>query len=234
VVPDFHPKAKALLPGFPPVDEWLGFPSRKRSGPPLQSAGPGLPSTVSTRRLRLSSPDRILSQRPRPQSMSESRLSTGLTIGPERVPGLASRPDSTSVPSRSTSDSVHVPNAELHIAAEPERLLRQPLNHDPCDDCLRRPVSLPGQTEDASLDSPRYMPRLDRSVRRLACLSSAPSSPIDPGANRIRRVASRTWSVFRGLSYVGIRASSRQVLPRRLEPILSWVFTSLGFSPFLP
>jgi hypothetical protein len=39
---------------------------------------------------------------------------------------------------------------------------------------------------------------------------------------------------FRGLSSVGIRASRRQVLPRRMEPILSWVFTFLGFSHFLP
>jgi hypothetical protein len=95
-------------------------------------------------------------------------------------------------------------------------------------------VSPPEHPENASPESPRHMPRLDRPIRRLACLGSVPSSPIDPGANRIRRVAPRTWSVFRGLSYVGIRASSRQVLPRRLEPILSWVFTSLGFSPFLP
>jgi hypothetical protein len=39
---------------------------------------------------------------------------------------------------------------------------------------------------------------------------------------------------YRGLSYMGIRASIRQVLPRRLEPILSWVFTSLRSSPLLP
>ena len=130
--------------------------------------------------------------------------------------------------------SVHASSIEFRIAAKSARPLRQPLKSSPCDDGLCRPMSPPGQTENASLDSPRHMPRLDLSVRRLACLGSAPISPIDPGANRIRRVALRTWSVFRGLSYVGIRASSRQVLPRRLEPILSWVFTSLGLSPFLP
>jgi hypothetical protein len=40
--------------------------------------------------------------------------------------------------------------------------------------------------------------------------------------------------VFRGLSHVRVRAASHSVLPERVEPILSWVFTSLGCSPLLP
>jgi hypothetical protein len=39
---------------------------------------------------------------------------------------------------------------------------------------------------------------------------------------------------FRDLSHVGVRAPSTGYYPKRMEPILSWVFISLGCSPFLP
>ena len=52
--------------------------------------------------------------------------------------------------------------------------------------------------------------------------------PADFGPRR------RGGLAFRGLSHVRVRAASHPVLPERLEPILSWVFTSLGFSPLLP
>jgi hypothetical protein len=82
---------------------------------------------------------------------------------------------------------------------------------------------------------PRYPPCIDRSVRRPACLSSAPRPSDRPEGRPVFRGRHRgPGPAFKGLSYVGIRASIRRLLPRRLEPILSWVFTPLGFSPFLP
>lgn len=81
----------------------------------------------------------------------------------------------------------------------------------------------------------RYLPRIDRSVRRPACLSSAPRRSDRPeGRPDFCGRHRGPGPAFKGLSYVGIRASIRRLLPRRLEPILSWVFTPLGFSPFLP
>jgi hypothetical protein len=82
---------------------------------------------------------------------------------------------------------------------------------------------------------PRYPPCFDRSVRRPACLSSAPL-PSDRPEGRPDFCGRHRGPgpAFKGLSYVGIRASIRRLLPRRLEPILSWVFTPLGFSLFLP
>lgn len=57
---------------------------------------------------------------------------------------------------------------------------------------------------------------------------------VDPKTVRLDSSAPGGGAVFEGLSHVRIRAASRRVLSRRLEPILSWVFISLGFSPFLP
>lgn len=53
---------------------------------PVQSAGPGLPVTVSTRRLRRSSPDRILSHRPLPQSTSEHAYLLDSRLVPNAFP----------------------------------------------------------------------------------------------------------------------------------------------------
>lgn len=125
VSPGVPPRCLAFARRFRPCSSvshrstngWVSVPQAERA--PAQSAGPGLPVTASTRRHRLPPPGRTDFRRPPPRSMSESRPSAELTIGPERFPGLASRTGSTPLPSRSTSDSVHVPNGELHVAVKP-------------------------------------------------------------------------------------------------------------------
>jgi hypothetical protein len=71
--------------------------------------------------------------------------------------------------------------------------------------------------------------------------------PEDPGSPRSTKPADaygqtaiaiwprrRTELAYRELSHVRVRAANCQGLPEQMEPILSWVFTSLGYSPLLP
>jgi hypothetical protein len=86
--------------------------------------------------------------------------------------------------------------------------------------------------------SSRGLPALFHAGNALGVRPSEVCSP--HAASRISRPACpschcpETGLAFRGLSRAGIRTTDRQALPLPVEPILSWVFTSLGCSPFLP
>lgn len=63
--------------------------------------------------------------------------------------------------------------------------------------------------------------------RHSSC-SGRGAGPPDPTTRPARRGGELA---FRGLSHARVRAASHPVLPEWQEPILSWVFISLGYSP---
>lgn len=154
-------------------------------------------------------------------------------FGSVRFPGLASQPGSARFPALTRMSSSPGPaNATLpqhsRGLADFERVPTRTTTFFPAIDLG---LGLPTRFANRS----RYPPRIDQPIRKPACLSSAPR-PSDRPEGRPDFCGRHRGPgpAFKGLSYVGIRASIRRLLPRRLEPILSWVFTSLGFSPFLP
>jgi hypothetical protein len=77
----------------------------------------------------------------------------------------------------------------------------------------------------------------DRRKRRPEDLGSPRATKSVPACGRTaitNRHGPRTELASRDLSHVRVRAANCQGLPEQMEPILSWVFTSLGCSPLLP